>query len=214
MTSLQKSVALVVTSHRAVRVGPSIGTFVGTLLQPAARVANITLKTVDVKSFNLPVFNEALPPKMMASKGIEFEQEASKAKAWAKEMSSHDAYIFLVNEYNYGMSGATKNAIDYLWTGFVQKPVMIVSYGGTGGQNASEQVSIVLSGMGLQVVEPKVHLAFAGGLGPDMFSAVFEGKLGESSQKEWTSKLSNETLDAFKALENELKKEDHDARTG
>lgn len=210
MASLQKSVAVVVTSHRAVRVGPSIGAFVETLLQPAARAASIALPMVDVKSFGLPVFSEAMPPKMMAMKGIEFEQEAS--RAWAEEMASHDGYVFIVNEYNYGMSGATKNAIDYLWAGFVGKPVMIVSYGGKGGQNASDQVSAVLSGMGLQVVEPKVHLAWAGGLGPDAMSAVVEGKVGESSRKEWMSTLSEETLEAFKALEKKLnREEDHDA---
>lgn len=100
MTSFLKSVALVVTSHRGVRAGPSVATFVETVLESATKAGNVNLKTVDVKTFNLPVFGESLVPKMMAMQGIEFEDEAP--KAWAKEIASHDGYLFLVNEYNGG----------------------------------------------------------------------------------------------------------------
>lgn len=71
-----------------------------TVLEPAAKDGNVNLKTVDVKTFNLPVFSESLISKDMAMQGIEYEIEVP--RAWAKEMASHDGYIFLVNEYNFG----------------------------------------------------------------------------------------------------------------
>lgn len=115
------------------------------------------------------------------SKGFVFAQPAS--LAWTAEIARHDAYIFIINEYRYGMSGSTKNAIDYLYHNFVGKSVMSASYGGAGGNKAQEQARSVLSGMGLKVVEKKVELAWTmpeGGsfLGPDAVKAVLEGGLG------------------------------------
>ncbi|KAF3769275.1 hypothetical protein M406DRAFT_52414 [Cryphonectria parasitica EP155] len=205
MTSKAKSVALVVTSHRALRIGPSVGAVIQKIIQPAASTANITLKTLDVKSFHLPIFSGPAPPKFMAAKGVQFEEEA--ARAWADEMASHDGYIFVINEYNYGMSGATKNAVDFLWAGFTGKPVMIVSYGGAGGRLANQQLSAVLAGMELKVVEKKIELTWSGGRGPDALLAVTEGKLGEKSVEEWLSTRATDVLEAFAGLESKLRED-------
>lgn len=204
MGSVSKSIALIVTSHRGIRVGPNIGSLVQKVLQPAADTANIALKLVDVKSFNLPVFSESFPPKALAAQGLKHELES--ARAWAAEIASHDAYIFLVSEYNSGMSGAAKNAIDYLWEGFVEKPVAIISYGTAGGSSANENASKVLGGMGLVVVEPRVELPFSGGIGPDATLAVLEGKIGDATSEAWTSGKAGEILKAFGQLESELRK--------
>lgn len=205
MGSVSKTVGIIVTSHRAVRLGPSVGALVHDLLQPAAQAAHIRLKTVEVKTFNLPIFEGPLPPKMMASKGIQYE-EGSPARAWADEMAALDAYVFVVNEYN-GISGATKNALDFLYAGFVEKPAVVVSYGGFGGGLANEQTRTVLGRMHLTVVEPPVELAMSGGIGPDTFLGVNEGKLGDESKKAWTTERAGELLKAFGQLEEELKKE-------
>lgn len=200
-----KSIGIIVTSHRAVRLGPSVGALVHDLLQPAAQAASISLKTVDVRKFNLPIFEGPLPPKAMAGKGIQHEQEGP--RAWAEEMASLDGYIFVMNEYNGSFSGAAKNAIDYLWGGFVEKPAAVVSYGSMGGPGANAQTRALLAAMGLTVVEPPVELAFSGGIGPDAFLAVGKGEIGEDSKKAWTTEKAGDLLKAFGQLEAELKKE-------
>jgi NAD(P)H-dependent FMN reductase len=202
MAATVKNVAVVVTSTRGIRVGPNVASLVSTFLEPSAKAANIKLKTVDLKSFNLPVFSEAVIPKMIQPGGPQFEQEAS--KAWAGEMSSHDGYVFVLNEYNYGMSGAAKNAIDYLMNGFTGKPAVLVSYGVQGGNMASDQAKGVLSGMGLTVIEPRPRLAFVGGLGQDTMLAVTEGKVGDDTRKEWGGHRA-EILEAFEKLSEHLR---------
>lgn len=109
----------------------------------------------------------------MASKGVLYEDAAP--RAWAAEMASLDGYIFVAAEYN-GMPGSTKNAIDFLYGGFVEKPVAVVSYGVQGGSFANEQTRAVLARMALTAGEPAVELAFAGGLGPDAILSINEGK--------------------------------------
>ncbi|KAG8157804.1 hypothetical protein KVR01_012466 [Diaporthe batatas] len=203
MAAAIKSVAVVVTSTRGVRVGPNVASLISKVLEPSAKAADINLKTVDLKSFNLPVFSEAAIPKMVAPGGAQFEQETS--KVWADEMNSHDGYVFVLNEYNYGMSGAAKNAIDYLMNGFTGKPTMLVSYGVEGGILANDQAKGVLSAMGLTVVEPRPKLAFFGGRGPEGMLAVLEGKIGDDTRKDWSEGHRDEILEAFEKLGEQLR---------
>ena len=203
MSAIVKNVAVVVTSTRGIRIGPSVASLISTVLEPSAKAANINLKTVDLKSFNLPVFNESMPPMMIKPGGAQFEHETS--KAWADEMNSHDGYIFILNEYNYGMAGAAKNAIDYLMNGFTGKPAVLVSYGSKGGNLANDQARGVLSAMGLTVVEPRPMLGFFGGPGPDGMLAVTEGKIGDDTRKDWGEGHRAEILEAFEKLGEQLR---------
>lgn len=203
MSAIAKNVAIVVTSTRGVRVGPSVASIISTVLEPSAKAANVNLRTVDLKSFNLPVFNESMPPMMIKPGGAQFEHETS--KAWADEMTSHDGYIFVLNEYNYGMSGAAKNAIDYLMNGFTGKPVVLVSYGVQGGNLANDQAKGVLSAMGLNVIEPRPTLGFFGGRGPEGMLAVTQGKVGDDTRKDWSEGHRAEFLEAFEKLSEQLR---------
>lgn len=203
MSAIAKNVAVVVTSTRGIRVGPNVASLVSTVLEHSANAANVNLKTVDLKSFNLPVFSESMPPMMVKPGGPQFEQEAS--RAWADEMSSHDGYIFVLNEYNYSISGAAKNAIDYLMNGFTGKPVVLVSYGVQGGNLANDQAKGILSRMGLTVIEPRPTLGFFGGRGPDMMLAIGEGKIGDDTRKDWSEGRKAELLEAFEKLNEQLR---------
>lgn len=224
-----KSIAVVITSNRGLRIGPAVASVISRIISPALtskdnnNAKNITLTTVDLKSFNLPVFADPLPPKLLSVKsnsnsngtgtGTASAQHPA-GLAWTTEITRHDGYIFVIPEYNYGMSGATKNAIDYLYHGFVGKPVMVVSYGGQGGKLANEQVRGVLGGMGLKVVDKKVELAWPapagwqGGIVPDAKKAVFEGKLGEDSEVDWVETRAGDVLEAFGELRGSLSEED------
>jgi len=50
-------------------------------------------------------------------------------KRWAEKIGSFDAYIFVTPEYNHGISGALKNAIDFLCQEWNNKAAGFVSYG-------------------------------------------------------------------------------------
>lgn len=122
-------------------------------------------------------------PATIPSKGT-FKNPHS--KAWSTTIAQYSAYILLANEYNYGMSGSTKNAIDYLYNEWIGKPILIVTYGIKGGANANGQLKTVLEGMKLRVCGVRPQLAFAGEVaGPELWSAA-GGVLGELTRKAWT----------------------------
>lgn len=115
--------------------------------------------------------------------------------AWSSAIAKHAGYILVIPEYNYGVAGATKNAVDYLMNEWKGKPVMVVSYGIQGGNLAGDQLRATLGKMGLKVVEKKVELGFSkenkdpnSGWGVDLMGAMLEGKLGDDTKGEWTKR--------------------------
>lgn len=77
----------------------------------------------------------------------------------------------MVPEYNGGLTGATKNALDYLFNELVGKPPAIVSYGVKGGNRANQQLGFALETViKARVVATKVLLPFAEG--SDVHSAI------------------------------------------
>ena len=197
--TVTKKVAIIVTSTRTPRIGPSAAAVVKELLEPEAAAANIELSVLDLATFNLPVYNEAAIPALMPNDG-KFSHQHS--LDWSAAIARHDAYILVQPEYNYGMAASTKNAIDYLYHEWVGKPVAIVSYGIFGGKNASEQAKTVLTGMKLRVAETRPTLGFVGNSqGPDFFPAMKEGKLGQESRDSWLrGEPKQEVLKAFTEL--------------
>jgi NAD(P)H-dependent FMN reductase len=53
--------------------------------------------------------------------------------AWSKRVDAADAILIVTPEYNYGMPGSLKNAIDFLFHEWAYKPVAFISYGGMSG---------------------------------------------------------------------------------
>lgn len=77
---------------------------------------------VDIKDYNLPLLDEPIPPSM-----CQYSKEQT--KIWSAKIDSFDAYVFVTPEYNHGMPGALKNAIDFLFKEWNNKVAGFVSYG-------------------------------------------------------------------------------------
>ncbi|KAI1377314.1 NADPH-dependent FMN reductase family protein [Hypoxylon crocopeplum] len=174
-----KSVAIITMSTRATRVGPSVAEFVKNIIEKPLAEDGISIASVDLVKFNLPVYSEAVVPAMVPEKAS-FQYEHS--KAWSAEIAKYDGYALVIPEYNYGVAGGTKNAIDYLVNEWKGKPVTIVSYGVKGGNLANDQVKGSLAAMGLRVTETRPTLPFAA---EDVYTAIGAGKLGGDTMKDW-----------------------------
>jgi NAD(P)H-dependent FMN reductase len=61
---------------------------------------------------------------------------------WSAKIDSFDGYIFVTAEYNHGIPGALKNAIDYLYKEWNNKAAGFVGYGSAGGVRAVEQLRL------------------------------------------------------------------------
>jgi NAD(P)H-dependent FMN reductase len=190
-------VAIITASTRTPRVGPHVTKFIHETIAEKANTDNVTLEDVDLADFNLPVFDEPLAPAMIPAHGTHKHEHSKK---WSAEIAKHDAYVFVIPEYNYGIAGATKNAVDYLYSEWVNKPVVIISYGIGGGKTASEQLENTLKNMKLRVAKTRPSFAFEGGpTGPDTFAAIGQGALAETSLTAW-GKQTDDVIKAFDEL--------------
>ncbi|KAH6869184.1 NADPH-dependent FMN reductase [Thelonectria olida] len=196
------NVVVLSMSTRNPRVGPKIAEFVRQTLSKDATDSSIDLSLVDVNKFNLPLYDEALAPMQVPAQG-QFAHEHS--IAWSAEIAKHDAYILVIPEYNHGVSGGTKNAVDYLCNEWIGKPAAIVSYGNQGGIRASSQLNETLGGMRLRVAATRPALTFARDTPPDVYGAVSQGILGEASRKTWAAEKTSELLQAFQEVKELLK---------
>ena len=102
----------------------------------SARDAEFEL--VDIKDFNLPLLDEPVPPSL----GKYSKQHTKK---WAAKIASFDGFVFVTPEYNHGISGALKNAIDFLFAEWNNKAAGFVGYGSAGGVRAVEHLRLVMA---------------------------------------------------------------------
>ncbi|PMD39144.1 flavo protein [Hyaloscypha variabilis F] len=199
MAAITKKIAIITGSTRAVRIGPQVAKFVNEVLEaniasPKGKDATFTLSQVDIATFKLPVFDEAVVPATVPM-FAQFEHEHS--KAWSAEISKYDGYVIVTAEYNIGIPAAVKNAVDYLYNEIKGKPFLIISYGILGGGSANDALNLSLTkGIHAHVVETRPKLAFAKnepfeyGLPLDMRLAS-TGQLGEQTLKEWNDDKSD-----------------------
>src|SRR3989449_7422825 len=80
-------------------------------------------------------------------------------KKWAARIEPFDGFVFVTPEYNHGISGAMKNAIDFLFREWNDKAAGFVSYGGAGGARAVEQLRLVLAEVQIATVRNQVLLS-------------------------------------------------------
>jgi len=80
-------------------------------------------------------------------------------KKGAAKIGSFVAYVFVTPEYNHGIAGALKNAIDFLFAEWKNKAAGFVSYGGAGGARAVEQLRLVRAEVQIATVRNQVLLS-------------------------------------------------------
>jgi NAD(P)H-dependent FMN reductase len=81
-------------------------------------------------------------------------------KRWSAKIDSFDAFIFVTPEYNHGIPGALKNAIDFLYREWNNKAAGFVGYGGVGGVRSVEHLRLVMAELQVADVRGQVALSF------------------------------------------------------
>jgi NAD(P)H-dependent FMN reductase len=143
------NLAIIIGSTRPGRVGEAVGRWVDEIAQQR-RDAKFEL--VDIKDYNLPLLDEPVPPSMG-----KYSKEHT--KKWAAKIASFDGYVFVTPEYNHGICGALKNAIDFLFAEWNNKAAGFVGYGSAGGVRAVEHLRLVMAEVQIATVRNQVMLS-------------------------------------------------------
>lgn len=119
-------VLLLTGSARPNSVSSKVAAEVAEAVTRSGNEANI----VEVASLSLPFFDAPTPPS-----ADEYAITNPAVQAWSDQVEAADAVIWVMPEYNHLMSGIQKNAIDWLYSEWKDKPLALVGYGWYEGAN-------------------------------------------------------------------------------
>lgn len=155
----------------------------------------VVVEILDLRDYDMPFFNEPVSPS--------FKQEPYKNEVVArftKKIAEGDAFVIVTPEYNHGTSGVLKNALDWVYQEWNNKPVAFVSYGSVGGARAVEQLRLNTIELQMAPIRNAVHIPGEQYF-PVLFGQVDAGKLF-SLQREKSEAMITQLLWWTHALKN------------
>ena len=133
------------------------------IVEEIKKQEGVVVEVLDLRDYGMPFFNEQMSPS--------FKQEPYKNEAVArftKKIEEGDAFVIVTPEYNHGTSGVLKNALDWVYQEWNNKPVAFVSYGSVGGARAVEQLRLNAIELQMAPIRSSVHIP-----GEQYFSMLF-----------------------------------------
>jgi NAD(P)H-dependent FMN reductase len=142
-------IAVILGSTRPNRIGDAVAHCV---VERARWRRDAEFELVDIRDFDLPLLDEPVPPS-------QHKYSKPHTKRWAEAIDSFDAFVFVTAEYNHGIPGALKNAIDFLYREWNNKAAGFVGYGSAGGVRSVEHLRGVMAELQIADVRAQVMLS-------------------------------------------------------
>lgn len=120
----------------------------------AKKNSNFDVEVLDLREWALPYFDEPTSPSQI--KVGEFPNEL--VNKWGRKIEEGDAFIAVAPEYNHGYSAVLKNAFDYVYAPWNNKPIAFVSYGSVGGGRSVEQMREIAIELQMAPIRAAVHI--------------------------------------------------------
>ena len=154
-------IAVIIGTTRATRFGEKPAKWIHGV---AAARGDMDLELVDLRDYPMPFFDEPATNAWMPSKN-------EVALRWQKKVAEFDGYIFVTAEYNRGVPGVLKNALDYAYPEWNRKPAAYVGYGSVGAARAIEHLRLICIELQMAPMRTGVHIQ-----GADFMAVWQQGK--------------------------------------
>lgn len=154
-------IAIIISTTRATRFGDRPAKWIHDI---AAARGDMDVEIVDLRNYPMPFFDEPASNAYVPAKN-------EVALRWQAKVAAFDGYIFVTAEYNHGISGALKNALDYAYPEWARKPAACLGYGSVGGARAVEQLRTNLIELQVAPTRNGVHIQ-----GGDFYDALLNGR--------------------------------------
>ena len=143
-------VKIILGSTRQGRFSDKVGAW---MLGEAKKRADIDAEVLDLRDYPMPFFNEAETPGYKKAPYTE-----PNVVRWTAKIAEGDAFVIIAPEYNHGYPAVLKNALDYVYQEWNNKPLGFVSYGSVLGARSVEQLRQVAVELRLASVSHAVHI--------------------------------------------------------
>ncbi|RDW13105.1 NADPH-dependent FMN reductase [Paracoccus thiocyanatus] len=162
-------IAIIIGSTRAARFADKPAAW---LLENARMRQDMSFELVDLRDYDLPLFDEA-------ASNLWVPSQDARAVKWQQKLAEFDGYVFLTAEYNHSVSGSLKNALDQAYKEWNRKPAAAMGYGGVGAARAIEHLRGIAVELQMVPLRNAVHLG-----GGDFFKVSPLGANGEMAEVE------------------------------
>lgn len=141
---------VITSSTRPGRAGDKIAGWITNLAQGSP----FEVDAADLRAVDLPLLDE---PEHPAAR----RYTQPHTIRWSNRVDRADAVVIVTPEYNHSFPASLKNALDFLYSEWQNKPVGVVSYGGvSAGTRAAAALAPVLSSLKMRPIGA-VHLNLA-----------------------------------------------------
>ena len=118
-----------------------------------AKRSDLQFEVIDLRNYPLPMYGMT---NISSDQSIESTNVIAR---WRNKLAEMDGYIFITAEYNHGISGVLKNAIDHAYSEYNRKPAAFVGYGGICSARAIEQLRLICVELQIALLRAAVHIA-------------------------------------------------------
>ncbi|MBI2268527.1 MAG: NAD(P)H-dependent oxidoreductase [Candidatus Blackburnbacteria bacterium] len=144
------NIKVIVGSTREARFSDKAAAWI---TQEIRKQKEVGAEILDLRDYDMPFYNEPVSP---SYKQEPFKNEA--VSRFTKKIGEGDAFVVVTPEYNHGTSGVLKNAMDWVYPEWNNKPVAFVSYGSVGGARAVEQLRLNAIELQMAPIRQAVHI--------------------------------------------------------
>ena len=141
-------VGVIIGSTRPTRIGAGIARWTQRALNEQS---SLGYELIDLAEIDLPMLDEPL-------KAALHDYRHPHTKAWSELVSSFAGFVFVFPQYNWGYPGVLKNALDFLYYEWHDKPATSVTYGTRGGAKGADQMRQVFDGLHMRALPYRVEV--------------------------------------------------------
>lgn len=177
-----------IASTRNARKGPFVANWI---FDKAKQHSEFETELIDLKEINLPFFDEPEHP-------MHGRYTNQHTRDWSARINPADAFIIVTPEYNFGFTAPMKNALDYLYNEWSNKPVALVSYGGiSAGTRAVQMLKLVVDALKMIAVPSCISIPFFTKFLDKQNNFIADERLNKSAEAlfkdllKWTEFLKN-----------------------
>lgn len=125
------------------------------LMDELAKRDDVDAELLDLRDYEIPFFNEVETPS--------YKQKAyahPSVVRWTAKIADGEAFIVIAPEYNRGYPAVLKNAFDYVYQEWNNKPIGFVSYGSVMGARSVEQLRLVSIELQMAPIRNAIHMPY------------------------------------------------------
>jgi NAD(P)H-dependent FMN reductase len=142
---------IILASTRTGRKGPAVASWI---YNKVSGNKEFETELIDLAELNLPFLDEPEHPRLK-------KYQHQHTRDWSAKIDSADAFIIVTCEYNFGFPAPLKNALDFLYHEWNNKPVAFVSYGGlAAGTRSVQMLKQVVTALKMMPMYESVNIPF------------------------------------------------------